>query len=196
GRGRHDLVTGADLAHDVEVGFEPQQHRERAPHHGLVLGEQDADHDSGAEAMRANPSVPARVRTVPPSRSRRSVRPRRPWPVVDSTVDTVDTVDVLDTVDGPSSTMASRTVSPSRVTSISHRRAPLCRITLVTPSRTVQANASSTGAGRSSVLPRTETSIPASVSADWASTREVASVSDRYPVTASRTSLRARRPMV
>ena len=43
GRAEH-LVAAADLGHDLDVGLEGQQRRQRLPDHRLVLGEQQPDH--------------------------------------------------------------------------------------------------------------------------------------------------------
>ena len=37
-----------DLGHDLDVGLELEQAGQRAPHHRLVLGDQDPDHRHGA----------------------------------------------------------------------------------------------------------------------------------------------------
>ena len=46
-RGGQDLVAPAHLGDDREVVLEVQQRRQRAAHHGLVLGEQEADDVGG-----------------------------------------------------------------------------------------------------------------------------------------------------
>ena len=44
------VVAALDLGDDLDVVLEREQARERAAHHRLVLGDQDADH--GARAAR------------------------------------------------------------------------------------------------------------------------------------------------
>ena len=134
----------ADLGHHLEVGLEAEQGGERAAHQGLVVGEQEPDRRSvmpghgqhrrakprgstGARDDRAAPT--ARGPLAQPGRARgRDDRPavrrrcRRRRP-------------------------RPRSRPAARCTGV----APLCRITLVTPSRTVQANSSRSSEGTSSV---------------------------------------------
>jgi len=42
--GGYDRVARADLGHHLQVVLEVEESRDRAPDHGLVLGEQDPDH--------------------------------------------------------------------------------------------------------------------------------------------------------
>ena len=43
-RGGDDLVAALDLGDDLDVVFEREQAPERAADHGLIFGEQHADH--------------------------------------------------------------------------------------------------------------------------------------------------------
>ena len=51
------LVAALDLGHDLDVALQGEQARERSAHHGLVLGDQDADHGvaSGTLSRRRKP---------------------------------------------------------------------------------------------------------------------------------------------
>src|SRR5581483_8045890 len=75
------LIAPADLGDDLEVGFETEQGGQRTADHGLVLGQQDADHATGTATRSRNPpSGRGPASTEPPNRSTRSRRPRRPLP--------------------------------------------------------------------------------------------------------------------
>ena len=50
-----DLVPAGDLGHHLKVGLEPEQTRQRAPDHPLVLGDQDADHDAATGTVTRSP---------------------------------------------------------------------------------------------------------------------------------------------
>ena len=57
-----DLVAAGDLGHDLDVGLELEQARERAADHPLVLGDQDPDHWVAGEtgcSPRAEPGCAA-----------------------------------------------------------------------------------------------------------------------------------------
>src|SRR5262249_31352727 len=148
---RHHEVPGADLGDDLEVGLEVQESGERAAHQGLVVGEEKSDgggHDRTTE--REKPGESRRGTTVAPTSAARSRSPARPepWPLGDG-------------VAAPLS-MTSAHVAVSRT---SQWEAPEWRITLVTPSRTVQANSSRRSDGTSSVELGSSASISAARSA-------------------------------
>ena len=65
---------------DLDVVGRPQQHREPAPHEGLVVGDRDADHSAspyGNSATTAKPP-PARAGVSVPAVDRRPARASRP----------------------------------------------------------------------------------------------------------------------
>ena len=111
-----------------------------------------------------NPGESSRVTTVAPTSVARSRSPSspEPWPLGEW-------------VAGPSS----RTSALVAVSRTSQCRAPECRITLVTPSRTVQANSSRSSDGTSSVELGRSASISAARSATRARTSSPGSVMSR-----------------
>ena len=149
-RRRDDIVTRSDLGDHPHVRLQPDQGREGAADHGLVVGEQhpdapvgagpgcvgkvvgghdgnggDADPDptGGRVALSTKPPPgcgPAT--TVPPRASIRRVNPRSPLPCSPAVVRTVE----------PSSRI-SMLRSPRLIRQVC---ASECRTTLVTPSRT------------------------------------------------------------
>ncbi len=48
------LVAAGDLRDHLDVGLEAEQARQRAPHHALILGQQDADHGAGTGTRTAS----------------------------------------------------------------------------------------------------------------------------------------------
>ena len=124
-----DLVAALDLGDDLDVVLEREQARERAAHHRLVLGDQDADHvpARGTVSLRRKPPPGAGAglevrRGARCARSASPVRPLpapRPWPPRRRR---------------PRSRARPR--RPSARTRIAQCRAPLWRTTFVVPSRT------------------------------------------------------------
>ena len=68
---------------DFEVRLQRKQGRQRATHHALVLGDDDADHaftaGSGTCARTTVP-CPPRISSVPPTAAMRWRMPFTPWP--------------------------------------------------------------------------------------------------------------------
>ena len=48
------LVAAGDLRHHLDVGLEPEQARQRAAHHALILGQQDPNHGAGTGTRTAS----------------------------------------------------------------------------------------------------------------------------------------------
>ena len=125
GAAADDLVAAADLGHHLEVGLEAEQRGQRAAHQGLVVGEQQPD---PRDALTASPGAAA----VGGRGARGCRRRRRPLAQAAQAV----------------ALGAGRQPAPSSLTStpfgaeLDDRPTwpALCRITLVTPSRTIQAN--------------------------------------------------------
>src|SRR4051812_22803826 len=156
------LVAAGHLGHDLDVGLEREQAGKRAADHGLVLGEQDADHradSTGTTARTRNPGPSSRgpASRRPPAWRTRASSPASPWPAP-----------LAATAPGtpsPSST-TSTVASPSAGTRrIALWRAPLWRMTLVAASRTVQASTASTSGGSATCGRSIVASIPAAPSA-------------------------------
>ena len=136
GRGDH-LVAPADLGDDLEVGLQVEQRGQRAADQRLVVGEQQPDRrghagtvdpEHEAAALGPAPTVTAAAGRRGPLAQAGRAR-ARPAPVADRparrSAPVVGDLDAVGVDAGP------RT-----------RRAPLCRTTLVTPSRTTQPNSS------------------------------------------------------
>src|SRR4029453_17029012 len=82
------------FADHFDVGLGVQQHAEAGPYEGLVVGQDDSDHEGtsarvGSTARTRNPPPGrAAAESVPPSPAARSRMPARPWPgLVLSTVE-------------------------------------------------------------------------------------------------------------
>src|SRR5439155_18297267 len=152
---------------DLDIRLHAQQQGQRAAHHALVLGEQDPDDvptgagsaSSGSSgrstASRNPPPGCAPALTAPPATAIRSVSPRNPLPGAAADAGRPAPSSVTSTVARPS----------ARRTSIRQCRAPLCRITFVTASRTAQASSASTWTGSGATAVRTLAPMPASASA-------------------------------
>ena len=78
-------VRGA--SHDLEIALDLEQRSERAEHHRLILGNQDADHACvslprrrvvGAVSLIVMPRDPSPVRGLPPISRARARMPSRP----------------------------------------------------------------------------------------------------------------------
>src|SRR5438874_2150649 len=175
---------GERVGGHLDVRLQVEQQRQGAQHHALVLGQQYPDHPApGSVTTSENPPPEGdETDSVPPAAASRSRSPRSPWPP--------------DPSDGPtpSSLISRRAPRPSKRTPIEQRRALLCRITLVAPSRTAQPNSTSADAGSGVPTSVTVTSIPASVSASRATSSSLANGRARYPGTASRTAVSSVRP--
>ena len=84
----HDLVASTRLRHDLDIGLEPQKRGYRPPDHGLVLGDEYADHPlralSGGKGRERQSRKPPPSRNPassrPPKASALSLRPARPVP--------------------------------------------------------------------------------------------------------------------
>ncbi len=77
--GREDVVAPSDLGDHGDVGLQIEHGGQRAPHQGLVVGDQHPDH--GTSARTRNPP-PDSVFSAPPSALSRSCRPVSPFPHV------------------------------------------------------------------------------------------------------------------
>src|SRR5260370_41934639 len=80
-QGASEVERGAavgGIARDFEIAFSGEQGGERAAHHGLIFGDEDADH-TGTRMRSSVPCEPWRSR-MPPSASTRSRMPLRPLP--------------------------------------------------------------------------------------------------------------------
>ena len=143
-----DLVAAGHLGDDLDVVLQAEQRGQRLADHRLVLGEQDLDRAVVMQRILRSAAAPARHPRrpggsragvarrppgVPPASTRRSVRPVRPLP--------------RPCAAGAGPRPSSSTVSSSRRPVQGLRRAgrprsaraPLCRTTLVTASRSAQA---------------------------------------------------------
>ena len=85
---RHRLLAGAHLGHDLDVLLQREQRGHRAPHHRLVLEEEDPDHRGAAgdrhpQSQRRSPARGPNS-TEPPIAAMRSPDPRRPPPAAPS----------------------------------------------------------------------------------------------------------------
>src|ERR1700737_2052194 len=187
-----DLVRPVGLGHDFDITLHCKEGLERPPNHSLILGDQNADHAgtrsagaltwaNGNVTLSRNPSCGkgSAVR-VPPRSSTRSRSPRSPLPGCRGPP-------------RPSSTTSTVARPSWLVMRIAQRFAWLCRMTFVTPSRTVQARTASTAGGSGAWSWWTWYSMPAAVRASCAPASSAASVGWRYPATASRTSRNAPR---
>ena len=164
-RGEH-LVAGADLGDHLEVGLEAEQRGEGAAHQRLVVGEQQPDRPRRAPPAARSRGRAARSTTVAPTAAARSRRPARPEPEPRCRR-------------GVAPAPSSRTSAAVGESATSQRRAPECRITLVTPSRTVQANSSRSSVGTSSAELGSSASISAAASAVRARASSPGRVSSR-----------------
>ena len=140
------VICAVGLGHDFDISFHRQQCLERSSNHSLVFRDEHADH-AGTRSAEALACARGKVTlsrkpscgrgsavSVPPRSKTRSRSPRSPVPV--SSVPP-----------RPSST-TSTVARPSWLAiRIAQRLAWLCRITFVTPSRTVQARTDSTTEG-------------------------------------------------
>src|SRR5205085_12231195 len=150
--GLHHLIASCDFGHHLDILFPAQQGSERTTHHRLVFRQQHSDHECSSCKTAASPprwtgsstrtrkcSLPDTVREPasirPPSTLTRSRRPASPRPGRT----------VLPTCSRwPPSLSTSAVTAPFLwVNRMRHCRAQLWRMTLVTPSRTVQARAAS-----------------------------------------------------
>src|SRR5581483_9165523 len=163
-RRRQHLVAARRLGDDLDVRLEREQRGERSPDDPLILGEEHADHrvtsprarrsarlgsGKGIVARRPNPRAgrgPAA--NEPPSRATRSANPLKPLPVRPGRLPSLDGA-----LPRPSSSTSTTRAFPSVVKRIVQCLARLCRTTLVTPSRTIQARTDSTAGGSGSSLP-------------------------------------------
>ena len=116
-----------------------------------AAGSSCVDHPRRRGAIEQPAAQRSSVSTAPRPRSARSRRPARPRPPLPGR--TASTRGPR-----PSSTDLDRVRRSARTV---HRVAPLCRTTLVTPSRTAQANSSRRSPGTSSALPGRSASMPA-----------------------------------
>src|SRR5579859_1128298 len=175
------LVAALHLGGDLDVVLQREQRRQRAPDHGLVLGQQDPDHvvSMGMETLRVKPPpLSAPAFSSPLSAATRSARPRRPWPAVAGGL----------SAGGPSSISSSRARPDSCTTRIRQRWARLWRSTLVAPSRTAQAKrVSALGVSRVGSALRS-TTMPAASRVARAALISLSRLVSRIPETASRTS--------
>src|SRR5205823_5377391 len=131
GGGDH-LVAAAHLGDHLQVRLQVEQGRERPTDEGLVVGEQQADPAHAARTCsRKPPSGERPVSSRYPADSARSRSPASPEPPVE----------------GPAPRPSSQTSTQVAVNRTPHQCAPECRTTLVTPSRTTQANSSRASAG-------------------------------------------------
>src|SRR5690606_38681951 len=137
---------------DLQVLFEAEQGGDRPPDEVLVVGQHDADHvfapcrssgsvrmprRAGSTARSRKPSAPlGAADRVPPAAATRSASPVRPLPGAAPAAPAA-----------PSLYTSATTAPPSRRSTIRHRAAALCRMTLVPASRTSQATRSRRSSG-------------------------------------------------
>ena len=167
--GGYDGVTGADLGDHLEVGLEGEQRGQRAADQRLVVGEQEPDghgtHHGQREAGGELPGDHGGADVGGPLAQPGQARALAAWGVGRGAV-------------------VAHLGAGRRSSRTSQRRAPECRITLVTPSRTVQANSSRSSDGTSSVEFGRSASISAAPERDprpdqLAGERDVAVALDR-----------------
>ena len=139
--GGHHLVAAPDLGDHLEVGLEPEQRGQRAAHERLVVGEQQPDRRARQRCTRSR--KPPLVR-----RPTATSRPRggRPLAQAGEAVPAVEPRAVEPPRRGPAAVVRDLD-AVRRQPHAAPRRAPLCRTTFVTPSRTAQANSSRRSAG-------------------------------------------------
>jgi hypothetical protein len=157
--GGEHVVAALDLGHDIDVLFEAEQAGERPAHHRLILGDEDADHVPGRGTVslsRKPPSGRAPASSSPRRRCARSRGPFKPLPGFAGRVAL------------PSSSISTPARRSSDRTRIAQCDAPLCRMTLVVPSRTAHASTASTSAGSATASSASSQSMPAAESADRA----------------------------
>src|SRR6266699_5788173 len=190
------LIAPRDFSNYLDILLQAEQSRERSAHHRLIFRQEDPYHNrsssdgstwpgTGSSTRRRKPSLPA-VRNGPasirpPYELTRSLRPERPLPILAFATSNCR-------LRGPSLITSAQTVLFSWVSRMEQRRARLCRITLVTPSRTVQASTASVEGSSSPAECSTWHATPAAERICRAPSSSLSSRGCRYPATASRTS--------
>src|SRR5260221_59442 len=205
---RYYLIPLCDSSNHLDILFQAEQGGKRPTHHCLVFCQEHPDHNrtflllivllwAGSSTNSRKPSLPVdgvepasspvtwigNASMCPPRAVTRSLRPERPLPARRHEV-------FCSCRASPSLITSARTVPFSRVSRMEQYRARLCRITLVTPSRTVQASTASVAGGSIPAVCSIMHSIPAAESICCAPSSSLSSVGCRYPATASRTSRR------
>src|ERR1700694_3869674 len=162
-----DFISAVGVCHNFDITLHSEQRFEGAANHTLILGNQHTDHAGtrsagapslakGKATLSRNPSCGkgSAVR-VPPRSSTRSRSPRSPLPG-------------CSVPPRPSSTTSTVALPSLASMRIAQRLAWLCRITFVTPSRTVQAKTASTAGGSGAWSCSTRSWMPPAVRASRA----------------------------